>query len=71
MLHQLRNVFPALGQPGDMYADNVEPVEEVFAKAVVLHQLFQVLVGGGNDPDIDLDGDVAPDPVKLAIGQNP
>lgn len=54
-----------------MDADDVEAVEQIFAKLAIGHSFLQILVGGGDDPHIHLHRLVAADPVELAIGQHP
>ncbi len=54
-----------------MDADHVDPMEQVLAERAVPHLGLQVLVGGGDDPDIHLDRGVAADPIELAVGQHP
>src|SRR5690554_3230575 len=71
VLHQFRDVFPAFGQFGQVYADYVQTVEQILPEAAGLHQFFQVLVRGGDDAHIHLDGGGAAYPVKLAVGQYP
>src|SRR5690554_1770126 len=69
VLHQFGDVFPALRQFGQVYANYVQAVEQVFAEAAGLHQFFQILVCGGDDAHIHFDGGGAAYPVELAIGQ--
>ncbi|MNX19999.1 hypothetical protein D3C86_499330 [compost metagenome] len=54
-----------------MDADDVEAVEQVFAKLAVGDPFLQILVGGGDDPHVHLHRLMAADPVELAIGQHP
>lgn len=67
---QCRNVFAAIGQARNVDADDVQPVEQVFAELAGLHQGFQVLVRRGDDAHVDPHRRVAADPVELAIGQH-
>ncbi len=50
--------------------DDVQAVEEVLAEAPALHLLRQVAVGGGDDPDIDLDAGGTPDPLEGLLLQH-
>ena len=52
---QQRNVLAARAQRRQFKADDVQPVEEVFAEAAFAHSLLQVDVGRGDDADVDLD----------------
>ena len=56
VLDEQRNLLAALAQRRHVEADDVEAVEEVFAKAAVGDELFEVGVGGGDDADVDGDG---------------
>src|SRR5690554_2566328 len=71
VLHQFGDVFPALRQFGQVYANYVQAVEQVFAEAAGLHQYFQILVCGGDDAHIHFDEGGAAYPVEFAIGQYP
>ncbi|MNV48786.1 hypothetical protein D3C71_1407090 [compost metagenome] len=42
-----------------MHGKHIETVIEVFAKASLVHQLFEVFVGGGDDSDITAHGGIA------------
>lgn len=53
-----------------MYPDHVQAVEQIFTEFPLLHALFQVLVGGGDDPHIDLHRRVTAHAIKLAIRQH-
>ena len=71
MLHQAWNVFAAFGQLGQVHANDIQAVEQIFSEVAGLYQIFQVLMGCGDDADIHFDGGGAAYPVKLAIGQHP
>ncbi len=66
---QLGNVFAAVGEFGDMDADNVEAMEQVFAETVVCDQGFQILVGGSDNADIHLYRCVAAHAIELTVSQ--
>jgi hypothetical protein len=55
-LDQQRNVFLAVAQRRHEERDHVEAVEEVFAEVAAGDLLFEVLVGGGDDAHVDVDG---------------
>ena len=51
---QERDVLAPLAQRRDAQGNHVEPVEEVLAEALLGDGAAQVLVGGGDDADVDL-----------------
>ena len=53
-----------------MDPDDVEAVEEVDSERSLLHHLLQVLVGRGDDPDVDLHRLVAAHAVELPVGEH-
>ena len=53
-----------------MHPDHVQAVEQIFTEFPLLHALFQVLVGGGDDPHIDLHRRVTAHAIKLTIRQH-
>ena len=52
-----------------MDRNDVEAVEEVFAETTFGYFLLQILVGGGDDTDVDLDGFVATNAGNLVLLQ--
>ncbi len=70
VLGEQRNVLAPRGQRGDAHLDHVEAVVEVLAEAALLHLALQVLVGGGDEPHVDLDGLGAAEPLDLALLQH-
>ena len=52
---QERNVLLALAQRRDEERDDVEAVEEIFAEVAVGDLLFEILVGGGDEADVDVE----------------
>ncbi|SVK48402.1 Uncharacterized protein conserved in bacteria [Acinetobacter baumannii] len=68
---QPRDVFPALAQRRQVYADHVQAVEQILAELAFLYPQFQVLVRGGDDAHVDLHRRIAADSVKLAVRQHP
>src|SRR5689334_18056510 len=55
MVYQQGNIFHAVAQRRQAYADDVQPIIQVFAELTFFDQLFQVHVGSSNDADVDLD----------------
>ena len=64
-------VFLAVAQGGDEEGDDVEAVEEVLAKIALGDFVFEVLVGGGDDADIDVDGVGGADGEETLLVQGP
>ncbi|KEH14066.1 hypothetical protein GY15_07625 [Delftia sp. 670] len=64
------HVFVALAQRGQAQADDVEAVEQILAEGAVAHALLQVLVGGGDDAHMCLDGLVAAHAVEMPVRQH-
>ena len=54
-----------------MDADDIEAVKQIFAEQAGLDSFFQILMGGGDDAYIHLDGGLAAHPVELAVGEYP
>src|SRR5262249_10150319 len=52
---QERNVFAPLAERWKLDGNDTEAIVEVLAKAAFGDLLGEVLVGGGNDPDVDID----------------
>ena len=53
MLSQRDDVGDAFAQWRQMYRHDVQPVEQILAKLPLANPLRQILVGGGDHPDID------------------
>ena len=51
----LRHILAALPQRRELHAYDIEPVIKVFAEFLRAHQIFEILVGGGDHADVDLD----------------
>ena len=68
---QFDNVVTPLPQWRQDDANHVEPIEQVFAKASLRDQRFQVLVRGGDQADVDLDRLVPPHRFELPLLQHP
>ena len=63
---QERDVLLALAQRRHGDVDDVQAVEEVVAEFALAHQFLEVLVGGGDEADVGLDGLVAADALEDA-----
>ena len=54
MLHQQRDILPAVPQWRQIDIDNVEPVVEIFPEFALFHHLAKIRVGGGQNADVHL-----------------
>src|SRR5215472_11738774 len=61
------DVFFAVAQGRDEEGDHVEAVEEVFAEVAADDLFFEVLVGGGDDADVDVRGGGGADGVEALL----
>ncbi len=64
------NVLPALPQGRDDEGNDVDAVVEVFPEGPFGDLFLQVLVGGGHDAHVHLDGPVAPHPLEALLLQD-
>ena len=55
-LDEERDVFLAIAERRHEEGDDVEAVEEVFAEVAAGDLFFEILVGRGDDSDVDVDG---------------
>ena len=55
LLDQQGNVLLAVAKRRNKKGDDVETVEEVFAKVAAGDLFFEILVGGGDDANVDVD----------------
>src|ERR1044071_825704 len=67
MTGQRKNVFAAFAQRRNIQFDNVQAIEEVFAKPSGFDLLLEVAIAGGQDAGIGLDDSVGTDALKTAI----
>ncbi len=65
--HEQRDVLGALAQRRQRDREDVEAVVEVLAERLLADGLEQVAIGGGDDPDVDLDRRPAADALELAL----
>ena len=74
LLHEVarqhEDVFAALAQGRQAQADHVEAVKQVFAEGAVFDALLEVLVGGGDDAHVGLDGVVPADAVEVPVAEH-
>jgi hypothetical protein len=64
------DVFATIAQRRRGHGDDVEPVVQVLAEALVLHELGEILVGRGHDAHVDADGTRAAHALELALLQD-
>jgi len=64
------DIAHALAEGWELDLDDVDAVVEVLAELAAGDELFEGLVAGEDDADIDLDGLVAADGLKAAFLQN-
>ena len=70
MPQQFRDILAPLAQRRDFDADYVQPVQQVFAKVRRLDARLQVLMSGGDDAHVDLDGRLTAHSIELAFRQH-
>ena len=70
MARQQGDILAPLAQRRQAQADDIEAMEQVFAEQSLAHPLFQILVGGGDHPHVDLDRRMPADAVELAVRQH-
>ena len=67
---QQRNIAHSFAQCRRMDRKYAEPVIEIGAKLPLEHCLFQIPIGGSQDPDIDLERRVIANALQVAILQD-
>ena len=70
-MRQQRNVSAPLAQRGQPDCHHFKPIVKVFAKSARLDQLFQVLVGGGDQTHIRCQGLVGADTFEGPFAKEP
>ena len=70
VLGEERNVLAPLAQGRERNRHHLQAVEEVLAKAAATHQLLEITVRRGDDPDVDLDPLLAADALDLVLLQH-
>ncbi|MNN55041.1 hypothetical protein D3C81_1698950 [compost metagenome] len=68
---QTRYVLTTFTQRWQMYANDVQAMEQIFTEFTFLYPQLQVLMGGGDNAHVHLHRRVSTDPVELTIGQHP
>jgi len=71
MLVQFGNVLPPLHQRGQVDNVKTQSIEQVIAKLVLPGHFTEVAVSSCNDPDIYLQGFLSPQPLELAVFNQP
>ena len=71
MQGQRLDVLGALAQRRQLQGDDVEPVEEVFTESAGGDLCLEILVGGGEEADVDLAGAGRADGNELTLLQDP
>src|SRR5208282_3989979 len=51
---QERNIFAALAQGWKLYGNNAQAIVQIFAEAAFSNFLFELLVGGGDDANVNI-----------------
>src|SRR5262249_10239488 len=70
VLRQQRNVFLAIAQRRQMNGEYSKAIVEVLAQAALLNGLPRLLIGGGNDANIEFEFLLAAEPADLTVFQN-
>ena len=71
MVDQNGNVALPVAQGWHRDRDHIQPIKQVFAELAVLDGGFQITMGGGDDPDVDLHRFGAAHPVYFPFRQYP
>ena len=71
MEHERRKVFQPLAQRRQVDRKDIEAEEEIFSEGARIDRLLQLLVGGGDDPGIDLTHALGTDALQLTGFQRP
>ena len=69
MRRQHVDVERPLAKAGQPQIDDIETEVKIFAEGAATHFLFHAAIRGGDNADIDLDGNIAADPVDLLFLQ--
>ena len=65
-----RDVGPAIAQRREADGDHLQAIEEVLAKAALADFVEQLLVGGGDDAHVGLEGPIGADRAELPLLQH-
>ena len=69
-VRERRNVVAPLCQRRHLHRDDVEPVEEILAEALLFHLIGQIARGGGNHAHVDADVARSSDADEALFGQD-
>src|SRR4029079_14471711 len=64
---ELRQILNPVAKRRKLDGDDVDPIEEIFAEAAFLDRFLEVYVGGGDQPEIGLDGLGAADALAFPL----
>ncbi len=64
---QKGNILAPLPQRRQLQGEDVQAIVEIGAKAAGGDGLFEIAIGGGDHPHVDLQGARAPHPLQLAF----
>ena len=68
---QQRDVLGPLAQGGHAHRHHRQAVEEIAAEGAALHLGLEILVGGGDEADVDVDRPIGPDRGHLLLLDRP
>src|SRR2546423_12860094 len=71
LIGQQRNILLMFAEGSDVHGHDIQTKEQVLAKFLTLDTLFEVAVGGRNDPDIYFDGAIFAHPLQFALLEHP
>ena len=66
----MRDIITSIPQGRDWNGDNTDSVKEVFSEFPLQHQFFQIFIGSGDHPDVDVNGGVVADPLQFLFLEN-
>jgi hypothetical protein len=70
MSDQKRDVLTPLPQGWNGDWKNIEAVKEIRPETALQNHLLQVLIGGGDEPNVNADGSAAANPLVFLLLQN-
>ena len=71
MFNQQGDILFPLSQRGYSDLDNLEPIIEIFSEFTGIDLILQILVGSGDNSDVDFDRLIATNLLYLSLLQNP
>ena len=66
-VHQRRDILLSLPQRRNIQLEHIEPVVQILPEFSRTHQIFQIFVGGCDDPDVDGDDPAVTQPHDLTL----